>query len=108
MAISAQQPSSLDMNKKLQAILKEEEGRQTDEKSIALLDDVVKEQVSKLLKQVMKFAKLQIENKDLLLQTKGFLLGRIPEAPFKVDTSEAFVLKTRGLEPAEAREKKHI
>jgi hypothetical protein len=56
----------------------------------------------------MKFAKLQIENKDLLLQTKGFLLGRIPEAPFKVDSSEAFVLKTKGLEPAEAREKKHI
>ena len=58
------------------------------------------------MKQVMKFAKLQIENKDLLLQTKGFLLGRIPEAPFKVDTSEAFVLKTKGLEPAGAREKK--
>jgi hypothetical protein len=56
----------------------------------------------------MQFQLLQKENKDLLLRAKGQLLGRISEIPFKIDSSEAFLLRTKGRDDHEQKNKKII
>lgn len=88
----------LDMNKTLQKILKVEEQNQLDEKTITILDTEVKVQVNQLLRRVMQFSLLQKQNKDLLLRSKGHLLGRISEVPFKIDSKEAFMLRQKGID----------
>lgn len=89
--------SIIEMNIILQKIIKREEAQNQDEKSIIAYDQVVKDKVQKLLKQIVNFAKLQKENKELVVRAKGNLIGRLTEPPFKIDSSNSFILKEKGL-----------
>lgn len=54
----------------------------------------------------MQFMKYQSDIKDMNLRAKGFFISRIAEVPFNMDSSEAFNLKTKGLDPGEVKDKK--
>jgi len=45
------------------------------------------------MKQILNFSKLQRDYQALMLQAKGYFLGRIIEVPFKVDSGISFKLK---------------
>jgi len=100
--------SLVNSNIVLQKILKKEESCFEDEKAIIKLDVEIVESVKKVLTQVIKFGRVQLQNGDMIMKMKTSFLSRIPESPFDIDRTQTAFLKTVGMEKELVESKKFI